>query len=127
MTTMSAGATVASATATAPDADPMTDAHVAPPASADQRMQALYRAHARPLYRFLLRITFGDPQAAEDLLQETLLRAWRHLDGLPAEADTLRSWLFTVGRRRAPAAPARSRSVSPTSRRCPAPTTRSSA
>lgn len=70
-----------------------------PGMAAEERMQALYQAHARPLYRFLLRLTFGERQAAEDLLQETLLRAWRKLDGLNADIDTLRPWLFTVARR----------------------------
>lgn len=67
--------------------------------AADMRMQELYRLHARPLYHFLLRLTFGERHAAEDLLQETLLRAWRNLDGLAAPIDTLRPWLFTVARR----------------------------
>ena len=67
--------------------------------SGEARMQALYDAHAKPLYRFLLQLTFGDRQAAEDLLQETLLRAWRKLDELNADIDTLRPWLITVARR----------------------------
>jgi RNA polymerase sigma-70 factor (ECF subfamily) len=46
-------------------------------AGRDERMQHPYDAHARPLYRFLLRLTFGDRLAAEDLMQETLLRAWK--------------------------------------------------
>ena len=71
--------------------------HVCPPA--DERMRAMYQAHAEALYRFLLRLTFGERQAAEDLLQETFLRAWRHLDGLNADVNTLGPWLFTVARR----------------------------
>ena len=67
--------------------------------AAQERMRALYEAHAKALYRFLLRLTFGERQAAEDLLQETFLRAWRHLDGLNADVNTLRPWLFTVARR----------------------------
>src|SRR5215217_3375314 len=35
--------------------------------SPDARIEALYRAHGRALYRFLLRLTFGERQAAEDL------------------------------------------------------------
>src|SRR4051794_16817312 len=35
--------------------------------SPDARLEALYRAHGRALYRFLLRLTFGQRQAAEDL------------------------------------------------------------
>src|SRR5262245_53158619 len=82
------------------------------PTSADERMDALYRAHAAPLYRFLLRITFGDSHAAEDLMQETLLRAWRNLDSLHTDVDSVRPWLFTVGRRIAIDA-ARARSARP--------------
>ncbi|WP_432838007.1 sigma-70 family RNA polymerase sigma factor [Dactylosporangium sp. CA-092794] len=51
------------------------------------------------LLRFLTRITFGEWHTAEDLLQETLLRAWRHLDVLPDERDLVLPWLFTVARR----------------------------
>jgi RNA polymerase sigma-70 factor (ECF subfamily) len=61
-------------------------------------MQAVCDAHARPIYRFLLRLTLGDREAAEDLLQETLLRAWRNEADLPGEVETLRPWLFTVAR-----------------------------
>jgi RNA polymerase sigma-70 factor (ECF subfamily) len=66
--------------------------------SSDARMAALYRAHANALYRFLLRLTFGDCQAAGELVQQTLLRARRHLDVLAPDADRLRPWLFTVAR-----------------------------
>jgi RNA polymerase sigma-70 factor (ECF subfamily) len=62
-------------------------------------MQALYDAHARAIYRFLLRLTFGERQAAEDLTQETMLRAWRGIDGLNADIGALRPWLLTVARR----------------------------
>jgi len=61
-------------------------------------MQELHRAHAKPLYRFLLRLTLGDREAAEDLLQETMLRAWRNLDLLPDDVQAMRPWLFTVAR-----------------------------
>ena len=67
--------------------------------SADRRMQELYRAHGRPLYHFLLRLTLGDTHAAEDLMQETLTRAWRNLDRLNSDLETLRPWLITVARR----------------------------
>jgi DNA-directed RNA polymerase specialized sigma24 family protein len=38
----------------------------------------------------------GDGQTAEDLLQETLLRAWRKIDELSSDVSHLRRWLFTV-------------------------------
>ncbi|GIF64107.1 hypothetical protein Ais01nite_21420 [Asanoa ishikariensis] len=36
---------------------------------------------------------------AEDLFQETMLRAWQHLDAVPPEPEGQRRWLFTVARR----------------------------
>jgi RNA polymerase sigma-70 factor, ECF subfamily len=65
----------------------------------DVRMRALCEAHEGALLRFTMRLTFGDRPAAEDLTQETLLRAWRHLDRLAPDINCLRPWLFTVARR----------------------------
>lgn len=65
----------------------------------DVRIRHLYQLHGQPLYRFLLRFTLGERHAAEDLLQETLLRAWRNLDALTPDMTALRPWLFTVARR----------------------------
>jgi RNA polymerase sigma-70 factor, ECF subfamily len=64
----------------------------------ERRMQAIYQANAQALYSFLLRLTRGQAEAAEDLLQETMLRAWRKLEELPADALVVRRWLFTVAR-----------------------------
>jgi RNA polymerase sigma-70 factor, ECF subfamily len=63
------------------------------------RMQAIYDLHSAALLRTLLNWTYGDWQAAEDLMQETMVRAWRHLDTLNTDVETLRPWLFTVARR----------------------------
>jgi RNA polymerase sigma-70 factor (ECF subfamily) len=62
-------------------------------------MQAIYDLHSATLLRTLLNWTYGDWQAAEDLMQETMVRAWRHLDTLNTNPETLRPWLFTVARR----------------------------
>lgn len=40
-------------------------------------MRALYDEHAAVLWRYALRLT-GDAAQAEDVVQETLLRAWQH-------------------------------------------------
>ena len=48
---------------------------------------------------FLLGLTYGDRQRAEDLLQETLVRAWQHPEAFDAPFESMRPWLFTVGRR----------------------------
>jgi RNA polymerase sigma-70 factor (ECF subfamily) len=64
-------------------------------------MQALYDAYSEPLLRYLRSLTFGEMQKAEDLLQETMLQAWRHRHELAPDVSALRPWLFTVARRRA--------------------------
>ncbi|MEU7823693.1 sigma-70 family RNA polymerase sigma factor [Catellatospora sp. NPDC049133] len=64
-----------------------------------ERMTALHADHSRAVLRLLLVLTHGKRQTAEDLLQETMLRAWRHLDSVPVEADAARRWLLTVARR----------------------------
>lgn len=51
-------------------------------------------AHARQLYAHALRST-GNRADAEDLLQETYLRAWRGYDGF-VEGTNLRAWLFKI-------------------------------
>ncbi|HEY5833897.1 sigma-70 family RNA polymerase sigma factor [Streptomyces sp.] len=61
-------------------------------------MRCLYDNHAEPLRRFLMRLTAGEREWAEDLLQETLLRAWRHVDALPSGPELWQPWLFTVAR-----------------------------
>ncbi|WFE61233.1 sigma-70 family RNA polymerase sigma factor [Micromonospora sp. WMMD712] len=65
----------------------------------DARLRALHDAHADPLFRFLLRLALGERQLAEDLLQETMVRAWRNIDNLAVDPETQRRWLFTVARR----------------------------
>jgi RNA polymerase sigma-70 factor (ECF subfamily) len=59
----------------------------------------VYRVHAPDLLRFARKLTFGDVQGAEDIVQETLLRAWRHPEVLEAGAERIRPWLFTVLKR----------------------------
>src|SRR5262249_49361236 len=78
----------------------------------DERMRQLHDKHAQPLLRFLLRLTVGDRHAAEDLVQETLLRAWRRLPHLQTHVATPRPWRFTVARNAAIDA-ARGRSARP--------------
>jgi RNA polymerase sigma-70 factor (ECF subfamily) len=64
-----------------------------------ERMRELYRVHGRDLLRACLYWTRGDRYAAEDLMQETMVRAWRNLDRFDREPGLLRPWLLTVARR----------------------------
>lgn len=65
----------------------------------DALMRALYEEHAGPLLAFVLRLVGGDRHRAEDVVQETLLRAWRNADHLRSTGGSLRPWLVTVARR----------------------------
>ena len=59
-------------------------------------VRALYREHAGQLLGYVRSLVGGDLRKAEDIVQETLLRAWRHSDVLTA--PTARPWLFRVAR-----------------------------
>jgi RNA polymerase sigma-70 factor (ECF subfamily) len=58
----------------------------------------LYRWHGLPLLRYATRLLGGDRHRAEDILQETAARAWRHAPALDGDARETRAWLFTVVR-----------------------------
>ncbi len=68
------------------------------PASDETLIRTLYEQHARALLGYVLRLTAGDRHRAEDVVQETLLRAWRHPEALERAPDAVRPWLFTVAR-----------------------------
>ncbi|HEX2317802.1 MAG TPA: sigma-70 family RNA polymerase sigma factor [Streptosporangiaceae bacterium] len=64
--------------------------------SDEDLVRALYYEHAGPLLRYALHLTSGDRQRAEDIVQETLLRAWLHPDAIVSRPA--RPWLFAVAR-----------------------------
>lgn len=66
----------------------------------DERIVAeLYREYHRPLLSFVIKLVGGDRQWAEDVVQETMIRAWRSVDQLDSETMSLMPWLATVARR----------------------------
>ena len=60
-------------------------------------MRVLYDEHAAALWRYAVRLT-GDARRAEDVVQETLLRAWQHPEVTEDTERSARAWLFTVAR-----------------------------
>jgi len=61
----------------------------------EDAFDALYEAHTPALYALAMRLTGGDHGEAEDLVQESWVRAVRALSSFRAEA-ALRSWLCGV-------------------------------
>ncbi|EGQ7700515.1 sigma-70 family RNA polymerase sigma factor [Vibrio vulnificus] len=62
-----------------------------------RKYEALIRAYHRDLYRYAYWLC-KDQSIAEDLVQETCLRAWKSLDSLQDE-KAAKSWLITILRR----------------------------
>jgi RNA polymerase sigma-70 factor (ECF subfamily) len=61
-------------------------------------LRVMFTDHGDALYAHALRLVSGDRQRAEDLVQETLLRAWRHPEALDPGRGSVRAWLFTTAR-----------------------------
>ena len=60
----------------------------------DSVVEAIYREHGSALRRFVLSAT-RDPQIAEDVVQETVLRVWQHA---PDINGSFRSYLYRTAR-----------------------------
>jgi RNA polymerase sigma-70 factor (ECF subfamily) len=66
-------------------------------ASDEALIRSLYEEHGRSLLAYATRLT-GDRASAEDVVQETLLRAWKHSDAMVNQKGSVRGWLLTVAR-----------------------------
>jgi RNA polymerase sigma-70 factor (ECF subfamily) len=70
------------------------------PESPDVFLRQLYNQYSRRLLSFVLRVNGGDWQWAEDVVQETMLRAWKHTRALQeSDSPNLMPWLTTVAKR----------------------------
>jgi RNA polymerase sigma-70 factor (ECF subfamily) len=63
----------------------------------DAVIRQLYSGHARALRRYVEQFC-PDRASADDIVQETFIRAWRHLPQLSADDRPVRPWLFRVAR-----------------------------
>lgn len=61
-------------------------------------LRALHDEHGDALHAYAQRLCHGDRQRAEDLVQETMLRAWRHPASMDPANGSVRAWLFTTAR-----------------------------
>jgi RNA polymerase sigma-70 factor (ECF subfamily) len=64
----------------------------------DELLRTLQAEHGDALFAHAMRLVGGDRQRAEDLVQETLVRAWQHPDALDPAKGSVRAWLFTTCR-----------------------------
>jgi RNA polymerase sigma-70 factor, ECF subfamily len=71
--------------------------HRARPTGEPLDVRAAYAAHGPELYRFALR-QLGDGHAAQDIVQEVFLRAWRSSASYDPQLSSLRTWLFAIAR-----------------------------
>ncbi len=62
-------------------------------------LRALHDQHAHALWSYVVGLTNGDRGRAQDVVQETLLRAWRNPAVLEQADGSGRGWLFTVAKR----------------------------
>lgn len=60
-------------------------------------LDSAMRAHGAALLAYATHLT-RDPHIAEDVVQETWLRAWRHVDRLTEDMGSVRAWLKRVAR-----------------------------
>lgn len=64
----------------------------------EQLVRALYDEYGAALLAYVLRLVGGDRHRAEDVVQETLVRAWRHPESLDSSQGSVRPWLWTVAK-----------------------------
>ncbi|MBU6390215.1 sigma-70 family RNA polymerase sigma factor [Patescibacteria group bacterium] len=62
----------------------------------ERALKKLVERHTPALYNFVYRFT-GDSEDAADVVQETVLKAWKHLAKYRTEQN-FRTWLFTIAR-----------------------------
>ncbi|GAA3395245.1 sigma-70 family RNA polymerase sigma factor [Cryptosporangium minutisporangium] len=67
------------------------------PAGNEALIRSLFAEHGRALLAYVTRLT-EDRALAEDIVQETILRAWRNPEVMVNGKGSVRGWLLTVAR-----------------------------
>jgi RNA polymerase sigma-70 factor, ECF subfamily len=67
------------------------------PGDPDAAIRQLYSQYAKALHGYVERFC-PDQASADDIVQETFIRAWRHLLQLSADDRPVRPWLYRVAR-----------------------------
>jgi RNA polymerase sigma-70 factor (ECF subfamily) len=64
--------------------------------SEEQRFIGIVSTHRAPLLNYTLRLVNGDAGRAEDVVQETFVRAWRRIERLTPDQGSVNAWLRRV-------------------------------
>jgi RNA polymerase sigma-70 factor (ECF subfamily) len=80
------------------EGDPASRSQPAAARLGPDELRELSDEHAGALLGYAQRLTSGDRQWAEDVVQEALLRAWRHPEAMQPGTGSTRGWLLTVTR-----------------------------
>jgi RNA polymerase sigma-70 factor, ECF subfamily len=67
------------------------------PGDPDAAIRQLYSHYAKALHGYVEQFC-PDQASADDIVQETFIRAWRHLPQLSADDRPVRPWLYRVAR-----------------------------
>jgi RNA polymerase sigma-70 factor, ECF subfamily len=65
--------------------------------STGESLRALYHAYSGELLGFALN-ALSDRETAEEIVQETFTRAWRHADRYDPARGSVRTWLYQIAR-----------------------------
>lgn len=96
---------------------------VDPDRDGEALLRSAYAEHGRAMLAYATRLLGGDRMAAEDVVQEALVRVWRKREGLDDGKGSARGWVLTIVRNlvidRARARAARPREVADSARHPP--------
>src|SRR5919202_6006231 len=65
--------------------------------STGEALRTLYRAYSGELLGFALN-ALSDRETAEEIVQETFTRAWRHAERYDPARGSVRTWLYQIAR-----------------------------
>lgn len=77
-------------------ADDQASGRSGPEPSTETLLEALVDEHRATVFNYARSLTRGDADWAEDVVQETFLRAWRRSTRMTPEHGSIRGWLLRV-------------------------------
>lgn len=63
----------------------------------DSAFELLVQRHLRPVYSFVFRFV-GNEKDAEDIVQETFIKAWKNLKNYSRQSSRFKTWLMHIAR-----------------------------